>query len=83
MTEASTIQSPEPKETEHEHTPTQPDVPPVIPPPGLFDKDDLTYFGAEDRHAGGVIGKMLSLFFFYTVIVMLLVAIWTFFAATH
>ncbi len=80
MTEASTIQTPEPKETEQ--AATQPSVPPIAPPE-LFGKDDLSYFSAEDRQAGGAIGKMLSLFFFYTVIVMMLVAIWTFFATAQ
>lgn len=44
----------------------------------LFQKTDLTFFDSEDTHAGSVIGKMLSLFFFYTVVVMALVAVWTF-----
>ncbi len=74
MTETSTLQTPEQQGQEIE----KPVVPEIAPPKDLFDKDEMTYFGSEDRHAGGVIGKMLSLFFFYTVIVMLLVAIWTF-----
>ncbi len=51
---------------------------PPVNPSELFDKAQLHFFGAEDSHAGGVIGKMLSLFFLYTVVVMALVAVWTF-----
>jgi hypothetical protein len=43
-----------------------------------FNKADLHFFDAEDGQAGSVIGKMLALFFLYTVIVMALVAYWTF-----
>lgn len=50
----------------------------TIAPDELFQKTDLTYFDSEDGHAGNVIGKMLSLFFLYTVVVMALVAYWTF-----
>ena len=81
MTETSTLRSSEPTEQDSAPEPVLP--PPIVPPQDLFDNNDLTYFGSEDRHAGGVIGKMLSLFFFYTVIAMLLVAIWTFFAAAQ
>jgi hypothetical protein len=38
----------------------------------LFDRDELRQFGADDVEAGQNICKMLSLFFFYTVIVMAL-----------
>jgi hypothetical protein len=47
------------------------------PPAELFDKTDLKYFDSEDTHAGAAIGKMLSLFFLYTVLAMSLVAYWT------
>lgn len=36
----------------------------------LFDREELKQFGADDVEAGQAICKMLSLFFFYTVIVM-------------
>jgi hypothetical protein len=38
----------------------------------LFDRQELIQFGADDVEAGQNICKMLSLFFFYTVIVMAL-----------
>jgi len=50
----------------------------TAPDEDLFNKTDATYFDAEDGHAGNVIGKMLALFFLYTVVVMSLVAYWTF-----
>ena len=50
------------------HTPTEP----------LFDRATIEEFGEEDREAGTAIGKMLALFFLYTVIVMSFVAWWTF-----
>jgi hypothetical protein len=36
----------------------------------LFDRDELRQFEEDDREAGANIGKMLSIFFVYTVIVM-------------
>lgn len=47
-------------------------------PDEMFNKADISFFSSEDGHAGSVIGKMLALFFFYTVVVMALVAYWTF-----
>ena len=44
----------------------------------LFDRATIHEFGEEDREAGTAIGKMLALFFLYTVIVMSFVAWWTF-----
>lgn len=43
-----------------------------------FSKEDLRSFDADDVEAGAAIGKMLSLFFLYTVIVMTIstVATW-------
>lgn len=46
----------------HEHAPTT--------EAELFSRDELKSFDADDIEAGGNICKMLSLFFFYTVIVM-------------
>ena len=65
MSETTATKHPEPAE-------------PAVNPDEVFDRVQLKHFDAEDGHAGGVIGKMLSLFFLYTVIVMALVAIWTF-----
>lgn len=50
------------------HAPTEP----------LFDRATIEEFSAEDREAGTAIGKMLALFFLYTVVVMSFVAWWTF-----
>ncbi len=36
----------------------------------LFSRDEMRQFEADDAEAGSVIGRMLSLFFLYTVIVM-------------
>ena len=44
----------------------------------LFSRDDLKQFAADDVVAGSAIGKMLTLFFAYTVVAMSLVAWWTF-----
>lgn len=43
-----------------------------------FDREELVQFDQADRQAGGAIGKMLALFFLYTVIVMSIVAWWTY-----
>ncbi len=41
------------------------------PPPGqLFSQEELRQFAADDAEAGSAIGRMLTAFFFYTVIVM-------------
>jgi len=42
-----------------------------------FDRQELAMFGDDDSHAVTVIGKMLSGFFFYSLLIMLGVAIWT------
>ncbi len=38
-----------------------------------FDRDEIKQFEADDIETGKVIGKMLSLFFIYTIIAMALV----------
>ncbi|MGQ0633981.1 MAG: hypothetical protein ACT4QC_05195 [Planctomycetaceae bacterium] len=43
-----------------------------------FDRDEIKSFGADDGHAVTVIGKMLVGFFFYSLVVMALVAWLTF-----
>lgn len=43
----------------------------------LFDRTELEQFDQDDQSAGRAIGKMLTLFFFYTVIAMSLVVWWT------
>lgn len=42
-----------------------------------FDKQEIRSFGADDGHAVTVIGQMLVGFFFYSLLVMTLVATWT------
>ncbi|MBI3863603.1 MAG: hypothetical protein HY290_17065 [Planctomycetia bacterium] len=42
-----------------------------------FDQQELAMFGKDDGHAVTVIGKMLVGFFFYSLIVMSIVAFWT------
>ena len=43
-----------------------------------FQRVDIEQFSEDDTAAGSAIGKMLALFFFYTIIVMSLSAWWTF-----
>lgn len=43
-----------------------------------FSKEELRHFEDEDAEAGSAIGKMLSLFFFYTVIVMTISSVATY-----
>ncbi len=45
-----------------------------------FTPEDIVQFDAADAEAGGAIGKMLTLFFFYTVVVMMISGLWTYFA---
>ena len=42
-----------------------------------FDKQDLEQFEADDVTAGRAIGKMLSIFFLYTLLAMAYSAWWT------
>lgn len=56
--------------TDHATTPAEEKTP--------FSKADVRHFEAEDAEAGNAIGKMLSLFFFYTVIVMTLSSVVTY-----
>jgi hypothetical protein len=42
-----------------------------------FDRQEINSFGKDDGHAITVIGKMLVLFFFYSLLVMAAVAGWT------
>jgi hypothetical protein len=42
-----------------------------------FDRQEINSFGKDDGHAISVIGKMLVLFFFYSLLVMAAVAGWT------
>ena len=49
----------------------------------LFEPDEFAQFDRDDTAAGSHIGKMLAVFFLYTVIVMALVAWWTYNAAKH
>lgn len=48
-----------------------------LDPAKVFDSEQIRELEADDAKAGSVIGKMLALFFLYTVIVMSIVAWWT------
>lgn len=50
----------------------------TAPPEELFTRSEIEQFDEDDVKAGGTIGKMLALFFLYTVIVMSVVAWWTY-----
>lgn len=45
---------------------------PAPAPQTLFTSEELQQFAADDAEAGGAIGRMLTMFFFYTVIVMII-----------
>jgi hypothetical protein len=64
---------------EHHDNPTPVETAPVDT---LFDAEEFAQFDRDDTAAGSHIGKMLALFFLYTVIVMALVALWTYNAVT-
>lgn len=53
-------------------------APVVAPPPPEFDKREVAEFGKDDGTAVSVIGKMLVVFFFYSLIVMMCVGYWTY-----
>jgi hypothetical protein len=42
-----------------------------------FDRREVANFSSDDGHAVSVIGKMLVGFFFYSLLIMLLVTLWT------
>jgi|GEM_PF-2745448 len=48
------------------------------PPAAPFDSDDVRSFQEDDSTAASVIGKMLVAFFFYSLIVMAIVAWWAY-----
>ncbi|WP_166827537.1 hypothetical protein [Thalassoroseus pseudoceratinae] len=60
---------------------------PDTPPEGklsadepYFDEAELKQFDADDSLAGSAIGKMLTILFLYTIAVMSIAAIWTYYA---
>jgi len=57
---------------------SEPAAAPATADEELFSRSDLKQFAADDVEAGSAIGKMLTAFFAYTVVVMSLVAWWTF-----
>ena len=48
----------------------------------LFRGEELSQFDADDAQAGSMIGKLLAMFFLYTVIATSFVAWWTFHAVS-
>ncbi len=55
-----------------------PDPAAVAVPAAPFSQQQIDQFDTDDGDAGRALGKMLATFFFYTVIVTLIVAWWTF-----
>ena len=49
----------------------------------LFEREEIDQFDQDDAEAGRAIGKMLSIFFLYTVLAMALVAWWTYRSITQ
>lgn len=66
-----------------EHAATALDVAPTEHHAPEFDRREIAEFGKDDGVAVTAIGRMLVLFFFYSLIVMLCVGLWTFRAASH
>ena len=58
-------------------------VGPVEESKPLFTDEEIKQFDADDVEVGGAIGKMLALFFLYTVCAMSHVAYWTFYGEVH
>ena len=56
--------------TEHVHTEADPSHAHAEAPANPFTPAEVRQFDEEDAEAGAAIGKMLSLFFLYTVVVM-------------
>lgn len=46
-----------------------------------FSPQEIAQFDADDAECGGALGKMLSLFFLYTIAAMSIAATWTFISA--
>jgi hypothetical protein len=44
----------------------------------LFDREELSQFDADDSTAGSAIGKMLTMFFVYTILAMGIAGYWTY-----
>jgi len=65
-----------------EHAPVTESVSPETEP-SPFSSADLKQFDADDAEAGRAIGKMLSLFFLYTVFAMTGAAYATYWWITH
>lgn len=53
-----------------------------VPLDEAFEPKEIEEFESEDTIAGRAIGKMLSWFFLYTVIVMSLAAYWTYLSSS-
>jgi hypothetical protein len=69
----------------HAHAATIPlhDDPPSPGEGGPFSEQQVEQFEEDDGDAGRAIGKMLAIFFLYTVIAMSGVAWWTFHHQSH
>jgi len=51
---------------------------PNLPLNELFEPNEIAQFEADDTEAGKNIGKMLSIFFLYTLIAMSIAGYWTY-----
>jgi hypothetical protein len=54
---------------------------PMAYPGSEFDRQELAGFSADDTEATANIGKMLTIFFFYSLIAMMCVSLWTYLVA--
>lgn len=60
--------------SEHSHTQDEPEIP--------FSPQEVRQFDEDDAEAGRAIGKMLSIMFLYTTIVMTISALMTYYWVT-
>lgn len=58
-------------------------APPATEPKELFTPSEVKQFKSDDAEAGAAIGKMLSLFFLYTVLVMAISTLGTWYWIVH
>lgn len=59
------------------------ETPAGSPPAEIFDREDVAEFDADDAKAGRVIGKLLTLFFVYTIVATGIVGLWTYFVVSR
>lgn len=67
--------------SDHSHSESHAETPAAAP--DLFTPREVKQFGQDDAEAGAAIGKMLSLFFLYTVLAMAVSTFGTWWWVTH